>query len=70
MARTLAELTDRELEDQFLEAERNALAWSELGAGSESGNRGVRWMEIAGELRDEMQRRARAATVPSSRKRR
>lgn len=55
MARTLAELTDRELEAEFLEAERNALAWSDLGGTP----RATRWMQIAGELRDEMQRRAR-----------
>lgn len=55
MARTLAELTDTELEAQFVEAERNALAWTELGISNEFGSR---WMAIAGELWAEMQRRA------------
>jgi hypothetical protein len=68
MARTLAELSDTELEADFLEAERNALAWAELGAGSRSNDRGSRWMQIAGELRAEIQRRARAPTVPTAKR--
>lgn len=58
MARTLAELTDAQLEAEFLEAERNALAWAELGIDARSDRRGSRWMELAGALRAEIQRRA------------
>jgi len=56
MARSLSELTDTELEAQFLEAEHNALAWAELGV-DQSNERGSRWMQIAGELRAELTRR-------------
>ena len=59
MPRTLADLSDRELEAQFVEAERNALAWSELGI-KHAAERAKRWMDIAGELRDEMLRRTHA----------
>ncbi len=52
----LSDLSDAELEAQFLEAERNALAWAELGVDRAS-ERGSRWMKIAGELRAELQRR-------------
>jgi hypothetical protein len=69
MARTLAELTDTELEARFLEAESNALAWTELGVGR-SAERGSRWMEIAGELRAEMLRRAATAKPAKPRRRR
>lgn len=61
MARTLAEIPDPELEAQFLEAEHNALAWTELGVAG-SAQRGSRWMEIAGELRAELERRSASAT--------
>lgn len=53
----LEELTDRELEVQFLEAEQHALAWAELGVG-QADQRGSRWMKIAGELQAELERRA------------
>ena len=66
MARSLADLTDKELEAQFLEAEQNALAWAELGVG-EADQRGSRWMQIAGELRAELERRA-ATTKPRRRR--
>ncbi len=56
----LAQLTDKELEAQFLEAEHNALLWAELGVRGAS-KRGSRWMEIAGELRAELRRRAGSA---------
>lgn len=49
--------TDAELEAQFVEAERNALAWTALGL---SEARGARWMAIAAELRAELERRRRS----------
>ncbi len=64
----LSELTDAELEAQFLEAEHHALAWAELDV-DQSSERGSRWMQIAGELRAELQRRA-GAPKPRTRRRR
>jgi hypothetical protein len=57
--RTLADYTDAELDEQFIEAERNALAWEELGVRA-SDHRASRWMAIAAELRAEIARRAAA----------
>ena len=58
MARTLAEMTDAELEAQFLEAERNAMVWAELTVVTQGAARASRWMQIAGELQAEMMRRS------------
>jgi hypothetical protein len=71
--RALTEYSDTDLENQFLEAERNALAWSELGIRT-SDARATRWMEIAAELRAEIERRAanplpRKPTVKKRKKR-
>ena len=62
----LAELSDAQLEAQFLEAEHNALAWAELGV-DHSNERGSKWMKIAGDLRTELQRRS---GTPKPRRRR
>lgn len=64
--RPLSELSDAELEAQFLEAEHHALAWAELGV-PQASERGSRWMQIAGELRAEL---ARRSGVPKPRRRR
>ena len=57
----LSQLSDKELEARFLEAEHNALLWDALGVRGAS-KRGTRWMAIAGELRAELRRRAGSAT--------
>lgn len=67
MARSLAELSDAELEARFLEAEHHALAWTELGV-AQSSERGSRWMQIAGELRAELQRRSGTPKPPRRRR--
>lgn len=52
-----SELSDKELEARFLEAERHALLWAALRVRG-AGKRSTRWMAIAGELRAELRRRA------------
>jgi len=55
---TLAKLSDAQLEAGFLEAERNALQWSELALGIHADHRAARWMEIAATYHAEITRRA------------
>jgi hypothetical protein len=66
----LAKLTDAQLEELFLEAERNALQWSELAIGIHADHRAVRWMEIAASYQAEITRRARNPSPPPRRKKR
>lgn len=67
MTAPLAALTDAELEERFLEAERNALAWCAFGA-LHADHRAVRWMEIAAMYQTELTRRANSPPPPPSRK--
>jgi len=54
----VADFSDFELEAQFLEAEKNALAWANYG--NLSGQHcATRWMEFAAEIRAEISRRGR-----------
>jgi hypothetical protein len=65
----LAHYSDEELDELFVEAERNALAWSELAVrGSE--HRAGRWMEIAAAYRAEIARRALSPKPSTSKNRR
>jgi hypothetical protein len=54
----IADLSNHELETQFLEAEQYALEWASIGTRSVE-HHATRWMVVAGELRAEIARRGR-----------
>jgi hypothetical protein len=57
-----AEICLAELEAWFAEAERHALAWSELGVRA-GDSHATRWMEIAARCREELSRRTAAGDL-------
>jgi hypothetical protein len=64
--RPLTQLSDAELEQRFVEAERIALEWSGQAIGRHAEHQATRWMQLVADCRAEIARRAAGGAIERS----